>query len=220
MATVKHIQVNTLPDVLEPGAIYFVRSTGQIVQTDLNGVPVTYPNNLSHKHVKVQSIIVGYTDANKKYPRVTELSPLSFDTQYAEFRVHCFDNGIYSRAIFVLTEPSEVTRILFKNAGRRGAAIDYNLVDRSLKEGKVYGYIGDIYAIPTARRYPIPNPDLLYEGIFPKVTAANLYTLDVIHLVRTGKKYNAIVLDYYKQWNGGEGRSTEINKFILINDYI
>ncbi len=42
MATVKHIQVNTLPDVLEPGAIYFVRSTGQIVQTDLNGVPVEY----------------------------------------------------------------------------------------------------------------------------------------------------------------------------------
>jgi len=42
MATVKHIHVNTLPDVLEPGAIYFVRSTGQIVQTDLNGVPVEY----------------------------------------------------------------------------------------------------------------------------------------------------------------------------------
>ena len=46
MATVKHIQVNTLPDTLEPGAIYFVRETGQIIQTDLNGVPVEFGSHI------------------------------------------------------------------------------------------------------------------------------------------------------------------------------
>ena len=40
MAKVKHIQVNELPQTLEANAIYFVRNTGEIWQTDANGVGV------------------------------------------------------------------------------------------------------------------------------------------------------------------------------------
>ena len=40
MAKVKHIQVNELPAQLEANAIYFVRNTGEIWQTDDNGVGV------------------------------------------------------------------------------------------------------------------------------------------------------------------------------------
>ena len=45
MAKVKHIQVNTLPTTLVPNAIYFVRNTGEIWQTDSNGFGVRMCGN-------------------------------------------------------------------------------------------------------------------------------------------------------------------------------
>jgi len=40
--TIKHIQVNELPQMLEANTIYFVRNTGEIWQTDDNGFGVNY----------------------------------------------------------------------------------------------------------------------------------------------------------------------------------
>ena len=40
MADVQHIQIDNTPTTWQPNAIYFVRNTGQIWQTDSNGVAV------------------------------------------------------------------------------------------------------------------------------------------------------------------------------------
>jgi len=94
MAKVKHIQVNELPTQLEANAIYFVRNTGEIWQTDSNGIGI--------------KMGVGFTGYN-------DLKPELKSTVNATITNNVADIEMNKAVAFQLTELTADTTINFKN---------------------------------------------------------------------------------------------------------
>jgi len=197
MARVKHIQVNTLPAQLEPGAIYFVRSTGKIVQTDMNGVPVEFGGE-----VPLKARVVPAKQIHIKY------SPMSYTYDYADFTelnpsVYWSKTGAlwtnfgstYSRIAVYYHEPAILDYILFKNIGQyHGVALNIDARE-GLKSGIIWG-IRDPKDIPVGggRNVPIPSGIKLYEGDFDRITDENWWEMQKIP-VNVDEPLYGIVLD-------------------------
>jgi|GEM_PF-3901861 len=209
MAKVKHIQCNTLPGTLDPGAIYFVKDTGEIVVTDESGVAKRYGGD--DKVVKTNAIysydaranVNGTTDFGVVQPVING------NRIVADLR------DWRNRLSISFIQPEKLSKIYIKNGGYINVnSFGLDGTNLGAKYIKIYGVRShNGFPYYNDRRYPIPDSVLLFDGEAPKLT--NINDFFIIN-VNTEDIFIGIAIDFYDNWSQGSSNVININKIISV----